>query len=167
MVLDRSWFPFRHHHGTPLPPGKLARRLQFLAAAALPPGPHLFLRARFCQPPVLGHGPALSRRDFHPQRRLHRVPGRGRDDAPLLCACRPCAFRPPSLCPAGAEPPDRWHPHDPCPGMNQKRIGFIAMSGVRAQNAELLAAGLTLPGFIERSKVIASLPSLSLLTLAG
>ncbi|TCO95710.1 B12 binding protein [Chthoniobacter flavus] len=51
--------------------------------------------------------------------------------------------------------------------MKQKRIGFIAMSGVRAQNAELLAAGLTLPGFIERSKVIASLPSLSLLTLAG
>ena len=51
--------------------------------------------------------------------------------------------------------------------MKKKRIGFIAMSGVRAQNAELLAAGLTLPGFIERSKVIASLPSLSLLTLAG
>ena len=49
----------------------------------------------------------------------------------------------------------------------KKKIGFIAMSGVRAQNAELLAAGLTLPGFIERSKVIASLPSLSLLTLAG
>jgi radical SAM superfamily enzyme YgiQ (UPF0313 family) len=47
------------------------------------------------------------------------------------------------------------------------RIGFIAMSGVRAQNPELVAAGLTLPGFIERSKVIASLPSLSLLTLAG
>lgn len=51
--------------------------------------------------------------------------------------------------------------------MKKKRIGFIAMSGVRAQNAELLAAGLTLPGFIERSKVIASLPSLSLLTLAA
>ncbi len=51
--------------------------------------------------------------------------------------------------------------------MKSKRIGFIAMSGVRAQNPELLAAGLTLPGFIERSKVIASLPSLSLLTLAG
>lgn len=49
----------------------------------------------------------------------------------------------------------------------KKQIGFIAMSGVRAQNPELLAAGLTLPGFIERSKVIASLPSLSLLTLAG
>jgi len=46
-------------------------------------------------------------------------------------------------------------------------IGFIAMSGIRAQNQELLQLGLTLPGFVERSKVIASLPSLSLLTLAG
>jgi radical SAM superfamily enzyme YgiQ (UPF0313 family) len=46
-------------------------------------------------------------------------------------------------------------------------IGFVAMSGVRACNKELTAAGLTLPGFVERSKVIASLPSLGLLTLAG
>lgn len=49
----------------------------------------------------------------------------------------------------------------------KKKIGFIAMSGVRVQNAELLAVGLTLPGFVERSEVIASLPSLSLLTLAA
>lgn len=49
----------------------------------------------------------------------------------------------------------------------KRRIGFIAMSGIRAQNAELMQLGLTLPGFVERSKVIASLPSLSLLTLAG
>jgi len=47
------------------------------------------------------------------------------------------------------------------------KIGFIAMSGIRAQNKELLELGLTLPGFVERSQVIASLPSLSLLTLAG
>src|SRR5688572_15193801 len=47
------------------------------------------------------------------------------------------------------------------------RIGFIAMSGVRAQNEELNRLGLTLPGFVSRNKVIASLPSLSLLTLAG
>ena len=46
-------------------------------------------------------------------------------------------------------------------------LGFIAMSGIRCQNAELLEIGLTLPGFLERSKVIASLPSLGLLTLAG
>lgn len=47
------------------------------------------------------------------------------------------------------------------------KIGFLAMSGVRIQNQALLAAGLTLPGFVERSKVIASLPSLSMLTLAA
>lgn len=41
------------------------------------------------------------------------------------------------------------------------------MSGVRCRNDELMALGLTLPGFVERSKVIASLPSLGLLTLAG
>ncbi len=46
-------------------------------------------------------------------------------------------------------------------------IAFIAMSGVRAASEELNAIGMTMPGFVERSKVIASLPSLSLLTLAG
>lgn len=47
------------------------------------------------------------------------------------------------------------------------KIGLIAMSGVRVQDAELMKLGLTLPGFVERSEVIASLPSLSLLTLAA
>jgi radical SAM superfamily enzyme YgiQ (UPF0313 family) len=47
------------------------------------------------------------------------------------------------------------------------RIALVAMSGVRACDVELMAVGLTLPGFVERSKVIASLPSLGLLTLAG
>src|SRR5579859_7942386 len=47
------------------------------------------------------------------------------------------------------------------------KIGLIAMSGVRAHNEELNKLGLTLPGFVERSKVIASLPSLSLLTIAA
>jgi radical SAM superfamily enzyme YgiQ (UPF0313 family) len=48
-----------------------------------------------------------------------------------------------------------------------KRIGFIAMSGVRAHNEELTKLGLTLPGFVDRNRIIASLPSLGLLTLAG
>lgn len=47
------------------------------------------------------------------------------------------------------------------------KLGLVAMSGVRAHNPELTALGLTLPGFVERSRVIASLPSLGLLTLAG
>lgn len=46
-------------------------------------------------------------------------------------------------------------------------IAFIAMSGVRAASEELNRAGLTMPGFLERSQAIASLPSLALLTLAG
>jgi radical SAM superfamily enzyme YgiQ (UPF0313 family) len=47
------------------------------------------------------------------------------------------------------------------------KIAFIAMSGIRAYDEELLRLGLTLPGFVERSKTIASLPSLGLITLAG
>jgi radical SAM superfamily enzyme YgiQ (UPF0313 family) len=47
------------------------------------------------------------------------------------------------------------------------KIGLIAMSGVRAHDPALTALGLTLPGFVERNRVIASLPSLGLLTLAG
>src|SRR5207248_4749259 len=47
------------------------------------------------------------------------------------------------------------------------KIALIALSGVRAYNEELTRLGLTLPGFVERNKVIASLPSLGLLTLAG
>jgi len=47
------------------------------------------------------------------------------------------------------------------------KIGFFPMSGIRVCDAELLHLGLTLPGFVERSKTIASLPSLGLLTLAG
>lgn len=46
-------------------------------------------------------------------------------------------------------------------------VALIAMSGVRAANPELNRIGLTLPGFVERSRVIASMPSLSLLTLAA
>ncbi len=47
------------------------------------------------------------------------------------------------------------------------KIGLIAMSGVRVVDRELAEMGMTLPGFVERSKAIASLPSLGLLTLAG
>jgi radical SAM superfamily enzyme YgiQ (UPF0313 family) len=47
------------------------------------------------------------------------------------------------------------------------RIGLIAVSGVRIYNERLRRHGITLPGFVERAKVIASMPSLGLLTLAG
>lgn len=47
------------------------------------------------------------------------------------------------------------------------RIGLIAMSGVRVRTEELAQIGVTLPGFVNRGKVIASLPSLGLLTVAA
>ncbi|NIP15791.1 MAG: radical SAM protein [Pseudomonadales bacterium] len=47
------------------------------------------------------------------------------------------------------------------------RLGLIAMSAVRAHNKELTELGLTLPGFVDRNRIIASLPSLGLLTLAA
>src|SRR5882672_4913714 len=47
------------------------------------------------------------------------------------------------------------------------RIGLVAMNGVKANDEELMKLGFSLPGFIERGKAVASLPSLALLTLAG
>ncbi len=47
------------------------------------------------------------------------------------------------------------------------RIGLIAMSGVRVRTKELAELGVTLPQFVNRGEVIASLPSLGLLTVAA
>jgi len=47
------------------------------------------------------------------------------------------------------------------------KLALLAMSGLRAHNEQLTRLGLTMPGFVERNKTIASLPSLGLLTLAG
>jgi radical SAM superfamily enzyme YgiQ (UPF0313 family) len=47
------------------------------------------------------------------------------------------------------------------------KIGFIAMSGLRLCDTELLELGLTFPGVARRKQAIEALPSLGLLTLAG
>ena len=47
------------------------------------------------------------------------------------------------------------------------RIAFLAMSGLRAHDPELVALGLTFPGVLARGKTIASMPSLGLLYLAA
>ena len=47
------------------------------------------------------------------------------------------------------------------------KIGFLAMSGLRAHDPELLKLGMTLPGVVERQRVVGSLPSLGLLYLAA
>ena len=47
------------------------------------------------------------------------------------------------------------------------KIGFLAMSGLRAHDPKLLHLGMTLPGIHERRRVLSSLPSLGLLYLAA
>src|SRR5947209_19076201 len=47
------------------------------------------------------------------------------------------------------------------------KIGFLAMSGLRAHDKKLLELGLTRPGSRERYEVLRSLPSLGLLYLAA
>lgn len=47
------------------------------------------------------------------------------------------------------------------------KIALVALSGVRVRNEELVRLGVTLPGFVRRGRVIASLPSLGLLTVAA
>ncbi len=47
------------------------------------------------------------------------------------------------------------------------KLALISMNGIRANDKELLRLGLNLPGFVERSRAIASLPSLGLLTLGA
>lgn len=47
------------------------------------------------------------------------------------------------------------------------KIAFISMSGVRVRTEELARLGVSLPGFVERGRVIASLPSLAAVTLAA
>jgi radical SAM superfamily enzyme YgiQ (UPF0313 family) len=51
--------------------------------------------------------------------------------------------------------------------MDGARIGLISVSGVRIYNDRLTRHGITLPGFVERARTVASMPSLGLLTLAA
>jgi radical SAM superfamily enzyme YgiQ (UPF0313 family) len=47
------------------------------------------------------------------------------------------------------------------------KIGLIAIGGVKIQTRKFIELGITLPQFVNRGRVIAQLPSLALLTLAG
>lgn len=47
------------------------------------------------------------------------------------------------------------------------KVGLMALSGVRVRNEKLAKLGVTLPQFVSRGKIIAQLPSLSLLIIAS
>ena len=52
-------------------------------------------------------------------------------------------------------------------GHSLRRLLLLSLSGVRIVDPKLRELGVTLPGFVERGKTIASLPSLSMLILAA
>jgi len=47
------------------------------------------------------------------------------------------------------------------------KVGLVAIAGVKIQTRKFVELGVTLPQFVNRGQVIAQLPSLALLTLAG
>ncbi len=47
------------------------------------------------------------------------------------------------------------------------KIGLLALCGVRCRTERIAKLGVTLPGFVKRGKIIASLPSLPLLIIAA
>lgn len=47
------------------------------------------------------------------------------------------------------------------------RIGLVAIAGLKIQTRKFIELGITVPQFMDRGRVIAQLPSLALLTLAG
>src|SRR5436309_13564260 len=167
MALDRGWFRGRIFLRAELPQGALAGRLPRFRPRALSAGAHLVLRPGRGEFPVLPHGAGFDSRIGWRDRRVVGIrAGRGVDAGLLFC-------HGPSAPAAGAvfdtgRQPGRGRDFNPVGGHQiMKRIGFIALSGVRAHNEELTKLGLTLPGFVDRNRIIASLPSLGLLTLAG
>jgi radical SAM superfamily enzyme YgiQ (UPF0313 family) len=47
------------------------------------------------------------------------------------------------------------------------KLGLLALSGIQVRTERIAKLGVTLPGFVNRGKVIASLPSLALLIIAA
>lgn len=47
------------------------------------------------------------------------------------------------------------------------KIGLLALCGIQVRTERITKLGVTLPGFVKRGKIIASLPSLPLLTIAA
>jgi hypothetical protein len=142
-----------------------------------PPGAHLLLWYRVSKLHVLDyHRPGGTSRNLNTDR-IHLIfSGRSYHANRLLPICLEKAIKGPFPHSGGLH---LWsaglrnylntpNPEKPLNAQeNRMKIGFIAMSGVRCRNQKLMDLGLTLPGFVQRSKVIASLPSLGLLTLAG
>lgn len=129
-------------------------------------GPHIFLWPRLLEPYFRSYGQPIEFTRLEPGRSLDFPASGCYHDADLLLSDRlesaastPIPNSRRGRCSRNSDHFGRL--------VAAMKLGLIAMSGVRAHNPELTALGLTLPGFVERNNVIASLPSLGLLTLAG
>src|SRR5688500_11881138 len=141
-------------------------RLCVASPAHGPPRSHLLLRHRHSERALRDQHRYASHPAAARACRIHRSCRSGGDDAAVLFPDGLAAGLPLSLSDSGRGGGRRRGRADR--GLDRAmRLGLLAMSGVRAHNAELTALGLTLPGFVERSRVVASLPSLGLLTLGG
>src|SRR6476646_6519942 len=160
------WRPFRRGRRLVLSSGGLARRLRFVFTASDPARTYLVFRDRIPQRAVCVHRLHRSYAGVNRSYRLRRSDHRRDHNAALLfcyCLAKTASV---SVSSTGRKPIGRRCPNsfDVCPVM---KIGFIAMSGLRLCNAELLELGLTFPGVARRKQAIEALPSLGLLTLAG
>ena len=156
----------RRGRGIVFPCRRLARRLQLLSAPTHSARTHLIFWSRFSQRsfrPYSLRDPDTrvgwaSRFNWSAHRRDH--------NAVVLFRQRVAQSVALSFPDSRNESSRRGFAHRFVSGPVMK-IGFIAMSGLRLCNAELLQLGLTFPGVARRKQAIEALPSLGLLTLAG
>src|SRR6185437_8920389 len=158
--------PFRRHHRTVFLSRRMDGGIRFVAAAAYAARAYFVLRTRLSQSHVCRYGGAARAAPIVPAGGIAWAACRRHHDADLLFSVRVAKADAPSVSHSRRRR-NRGNRGDSRGMVEAMKLGLIAMSGVRAHNPELTALGLTLPGFVERNKVIASLPSLGLLTLAG
>src|SRR6185437_11547020 len=158
--------PFRRHHRTVFLSRRMDGGIRFVAAAAYAARAYFVLRTRLSQSHVCRYGGAARAAPIVPAGGIAWAACRRHHDADLLFSVRVAKADAPSVSHSRRRC-NRGNRGDSRRMVEAMKLGLIAMSGVRAHNPELTALGLTLPGFIERNLVIASLPSLGLLTLAG
>jgi radical SAM superfamily enzyme YgiQ (UPF0313 family) len=129
-------------------------------------GAHLLLWDRISEPISGDNGPSFAFRRLAAYNSVDRIDCNCGDDAGLLLSNSLARTNAPfvsNTCDCKL----RGRSSDTFGFGYEMKLGLIAMSGLRASNPELTAFGLTLPGFVERNRIVASLPSLGLLTLAA
>ncbi len=144
----------------------MAWGLCFLSTAVASAGARIIFRIRFLESCLCRYCAVAPNVRNKPSHRFNLVLSGCRNHASVLLPCRLEEAAQASIPNTGSLGLERGRRH-PDELDFEMKLGLIAMSAVRAHNPELTALGLTLPGFVDRNRIVASLPSLSLLTLAA